>query len=187
MTSVFPTTPINICSLLSFGILFVLIIPLALYWDNRNETLGILPPSSLKYHWSSMEGAAARHRFQSSPPFIHLIFPGQVLSWVVAQGTKFSWRLNDPLCLHNHLSPTCPWRPSWSAPILQCQNDSWSPGIAGMLPQQHGQLFETFLVTVCYLLHLAKIKLSLMKSTLLSPHLGKHHKSGLLCQGRCWM
>lgn len=105
MTSVFPTTPINICSLLSFGILFVLIIPLELHWDNRNETRGILPPShTLHLHNLSR---AARRSFESRPPFIHLIFPGQVLSWVVALSTELFPEAERHLPLQNHLSPAC--------------------------------------------------------------------------------
>lgn len=105
MTSVFPTTPINICSLLSFGILFVLIIPLELHWDNRNETRGILPPShTLHLHNLTR---AARRSFESRPPFIHLIFPGQVLSWVVALSTELLPKAERHLPLQNHLSPAC--------------------------------------------------------------------------------
>lgn len=68
MTSVFPTTPINICSLLSFGILFVLIIPLALHWDNRTETPGILPAQHslrLALHPWNIAGATRRSRGQT--------------------------------------------------------------------------------------------------------------------------
>lgn len=99
MTSVFPATPINICSLLSSGILFVLIIPLELHGDNRNETRGILPPSHT-LHLHNLPGATrggARRDATSGtalpPP---TVFPGQVLSGVAAQAPSCSQSCRTP-------------------------------------------------------------------------------------------
>lgn len=184
MTSVFPTTPINICSLLSFGKLFVLIIPLALRWDSGDETPGSLLLGTLfifKIPPELYGGSRGETPVWEQPSFClpdfsgsgafmsccsrYQVHPG---GWVTTFPSSLSAK-TPSACSHSLLPP----------------QQLVGPSCRGATPAAR---------TVCFrdagwqcLLHLAKTKIPSMKPEVSSPCLSEHHKSGRLRQGGCWM
>lgn len=149
MTSVFPTTPINICSLLSFGKLFVLIIPLALRWDSGDETPGTLPPWHA-LHLQNITRALWRELrwdtgVRATLPLSTWFFQVRCFHELLLQVPSSPQRLWHPS------PPACPRRPPRPAPILHCHDNSWLVHTAGALLQLHGQsILEMLGDSVCY-------------------------------------